>query len=595
MFRFLPWWTLLLLVAAPARAADSVLYVVAVGIDGFAGEGAGVEDLQFAEADAHAVVDALTVGARATPGRTVEATVLAGSSATSSAVKAAVDRAAMKAGPDDTLVLFVATHGFSGDDGTDTWLATADTTFDQDLRASSLKASDLLAMVSPQSLENPGGTKAGQRLVIVDASHDGTANLVAGARGPEARSAGRPTANDALFAVASASQAYGLLTATGADQSGLESAEYCGGHGAFTCSLLRALGASPDPTLNLREAVDLDNDGTLSLSEVVDFASVDTAKHTGNQQIPALAGVDARLVLGRVPLLPTMVALPGGWFMMGCTRGQWFDCESDERAARKTYVAPFSIADAETSHAQFVDVMGAWNDPGPGCSEGGNCPQDRVSWCDAVVFLNKLSAREGLRPAYTGVPDDPSTTGCEAWADDVVWDRTSDGYRLPTEAEWEYAARAGTDLKYSGSDLPDDDGYAKASDGNTHPCHVRTSNAFGLYDMSNSLWEWTYDTYTGSYDRYDRVNPGVNPTNVGSIRVLRGGCFWHEARRSRVSLRHRFDPSWPYGDMGFRVARGVPVPPPDGGPGAQHRTAAGLTTFQRAMGNGDSCPTTVAE
>jgi len=171
------------------------------------------------------------------------------------------------------------------------------------------------------------------------------------------------------------------------------------------------------------------------------------------------------------------------------------------------------------------------------------CPVEMTSWYDAIRFCNQLSRLEGLRAVY-------SIEG-----DDVNWDRDANGYRLPTEAEWEFAARAGGSTIYSGaSDLRSVGWFASNSAWRAHPVASKGPNALGLYDMSGNVWEWVWDRY-GTYTNQPTVDP-TGPT-TGSERIKRGGSWWNLALYARVGLRIRSVPQYRYGPLGFRLARSI--------------------------------------
>jgi formylglycine-generating enzyme required for sulfatase activity len=157
-------------------------------------------------------------------------------------------------------------------------------------------------------------------------------------------------------------------------------------------------------------------------------------------------------------------------------------------------------------------------------------PAVGVSWNDAVRFCNALSERAGLAPAYR----------LAAGGDAVDRIARADGYRLPTEAEWEYACRAGTTGPHYGP-LDEIAWYRRNSGDSLHEVGTKQPNAWGLHDMIGNVWEWCWD-------RYD-------PEVYGSYRVLRGGGWFDEHWSCRASVRRRSHPTLQLDDVGFRVAR----------------------------------------
>ena len=166
----------------------------------------------------------------------------------------------------------------------------------------------------------------------------------------------------------------------------------------------------------------------------------------------------------------------------------------------------------------------------PRSAEADRLPAETLSWFDAVLFCNALSEREGLEPAYR----------VRAEAEDVEWDARSDGYRLPTEAEWEHGCRAGTTGPRNG-ELDEIAWYRGNSGERTHEVRGKPANAWGLYDMLGNVWEWCWDTY--------------DPEVYGEYRVLRGGGWFDEHWSCRASVRRRSHPALQIDDVGFRVAR----------------------------------------
>lgn len=243
---------------------------------------------------------------------------------------------------------------------------------------------------------------------------------------------------------------------------------------------------------------------------------------------------------GKSSLL-TLIEVEGGSFIMGTEEG-----EKNERPAHEVTVGDFYISSTEITQAQWVEVMGenpVAEDSSYGVGE--EYPVYLVSWTDAVAFCNAMSERDGLDPAYSG-----SGSG-------LTCDFTSEGYRLPTEAEWEYAARGGAESAgylYAGSNDLDEVGwYSLNSDGASHPVGTKAPNELGIYDMSGNLWEWCWDYYGA---RYYEEAPSDFPTGPESAtyRVLRGGSRAIVEKSNRVYFRyygaHRSDES-----TGFRVVR----------------------------------------
>jgi formylglycine-generating enzyme required for sulfatase activity len=180
-------------------------------------------------------------------------------------------------------------------------------------------------------------------------------------------------------------------------------------------------------------------------------------------------------------------------------------------------------------------------------SSSKNLPVVNVSWYDAIKFCSALSKKEGLEDCYTFLPNDK-----------IECDFTKKGYRLPTEAEWEYACRAGTKTEcYSGNDLEMFEmvaWYNDNSDKKTHEVGLKESNAFSLYDMHGNVWEWCWDGYS---IRYYKESPEIDPTgvNTASNRVLRGGSWYSNVAYCRSAFRVYVVPDLKSDDRGFRIVR----------------------------------------
>ena len=239
---------------------------------------------------------------------------------------------------------------------------------------------------------------------------------------------------------------------------------------------------------------------------------------------------------------PSMAFVPGGSFTMGRTRGDGFLCELP---LHEVTVDPFYIAKYEVTQAEYKWVMG--NNPSYYYwYADDNNPVESVTWFKAVEYCNLRSIQEGLTPCY-----DTSEWTC---------DFAANGYRLPTEAEWEYAARGASnnpDYLYSGSDDVDSVAvyWGVNEEHETKPIGSKLPNKLGIYDMSGNVFEWCYDWYA-DYSNEAQLNP-TGP-NTGSKRVVRGGCWGNSQTYCRLSNRSSFVPSLnPFDDhyFGFRLVR----------------------------------------
>ncbi len=236
------------------------------------------------------------------------------------------------------------------------------------------------------------------------------------------------------------------------------------------------------------------------------------------------------------------VAISDGSFMMGAPASD-YQRQDDEAHRRVTLTRGFCLQSTEVTQGQWATLMGS--NPSHFDSCGADCPVEQVSWEDAAGYANALSVSEGLAACYT-----PS---CAVVGGGSVYECA--GYRLPTEAEWEVAARAGTTSARYG-EVDDIAWYDRNAEGQTHPVGGRAPNAWGLYDMLGNVWEWTHDRYEGEYGTSAQTDP-AGPSS-GPSRVSRGGSWLGNARGTRAALRFRDAPAFRLGHIGFRLSRSLP-------------------------------------
>jgi formylglycine-generating enzyme required for sulfatase activity len=205
-----------------------------------------------------------------------------------------------------------------------------------------------------------------------------------------------------------------------------------------------------------------------------------------------------------------MIAVEGGSFMMGATPGQGTDARENEKPAHKVTVDYFLIGETEVTQELWFAVMGS--NPSHFKTKGGNYPVENVSWNDVQVFIKKLNEITGQQ------------------------------FRLPFEAEWEYAARGGkksADKKYSGSDDVDEVAWYKDNaGGTTHAVASKKANELGLYDMSGNVWEWCEDWSAGSNSKV----------------IIRSGEIYNPKEAARVSNRNEYLVTKMSRVVGFRLA-----------------------------------------
>ncbi|MBN2358143.1 MAG: SUMF1/EgtB/PvdO family nonheme iron enzyme [Deltaproteobacteria bacterium] len=256
-------------------------------------------------------------------------------------------------------------------------------------------------------------------------------------------------------------------------------------------------------------------DAAMPDTATTDAATHDTATTDAAMPDTAIADVGQRDVW--LPPGLTWVPITGGAYEMGCSPND--TCNSDESPRHTVTISAFELTATEVTQQQYQDVIGSNPSYHTGCP---SCPVEQVNWQQASDFCAAV------------------------------------GGRLPTEAEWEYAARAGTTTKYyCGDDVACLDGiawYDSNSDSQSQSVGGKTANAFGLYDMLGNVWEWNADWYDASY--YS-ISPSQDPMGpaTGTYRVLRGGSFSSLDGSLHASDRYVYDPASTRRAIGFRCAR----------------------------------------
>ena len=278
------------------------------------------------------------------------------------------------------------------------------------------------------------------------------------------------------------------------------------------------------------------------------------AEHLGEPVVKRVAGTKVELVL-----------IPPGQFLMGSSV---FDpnADSDEKPQHEVQLTrPFFLQTSEVTQGQWTSVMGTR--PWKGriyTEEGDEYAASCVSWYDALEYCNKLSTADNVSPWYvlTSVERDNEDSIENA----VVRIRGGTGYHLPTEAQWEYACRAGVVTRYC---FGDDEGKLDAfawydanalniGENHAHKVKQKSPNAFGLYDMHGNVCEWCQDGYDEGYYQQFASHTAVDPQcpSLGlSFRVNRGGSWFGDAGLCRAAYRSRNSPDYRYSYLGFRVAQ----------------------------------------
>lgn len=270
------------------------------------------------------------------------------------------------------------------------------------------------------------------------------------------------------------------------------------------------------------------------------FQSSDVLETVADQEVPA-----------------GFVLIEGGSFQMGSVDSEpW---RSEDESLHSVTISNFYISPYELTQTEYQAITGE----NPSNFSGENLPVENISWLDAISYCNIRSEQEGLTPAY--IID----------GQNVTWNREANGYRLPTEAEWEYACRAGTTTPFNTENSPSADevnyyghypyeiegNYFSQDDLDTQPGQYREttvevgsfeSNAFGLYDMHGNVSEWVWDYY-GSYSTEEQMDPTGPET--GSLRVYRGGGWNDFAKNMRSAYRATLEQDHGSFNIGIRLVR----------------------------------------
>ena len=265
-------------------------------------------------------------------------------------------------------------------------------------------------------------------------------------------------------------------------------------------------------------------------------------------------------------ILSKMVFAEGGTFKMGCA-----DQEKNESPVHDVTVSSFWISSTEVTQKEYEAVLGenfSFNKKSDGLTSEN--PVEEVSWYDAVVYCNRLSVLSGFEPVYSlngskdtstwgSIPRIDSSDEEKALWNSIEADFAADGYRLPTEAEWEYAAKEGSNLSeyvYSGSDdCSSVAWYSENSGSSTQKVGSKKANALGLYDMNGNVWEWCFDWYD-NYHYAEKLNPAIKTdVSLTGKRIRRGGSVLSEEVFVRNENRASSVPELRGVDLGFRVVR----------------------------------------
>lgn len=288
-------------------------------------------------------------------------------------------------------------------------------------------------------------------------------------------------------------------------------------------------GLSKDEAERMKHSIEAAGAEINLISEVKERGQIVTQKVAEKQEIENIRHENITIIANGVPF--TMIAVKGGSFQMGATSEQGSDALHEEKPPHRVSLSDYYIGETEVTQALWQAVMGT----NPSYNKGSNLPVEKVSWDICQQFITRLN----------------QITGCH--------------FRLPTEAEWEYAARGGyksQGYRYSGSNTLSSVGWFKDNsgsrlDGNinqkSHPVKNKRANELGIYDMSGNVWEWCQDRYDGEYYGKSPTNDPCN-NELGSYRVCRGGSWDYSQNGCRVARRGYNRPASTSNDIGLRLA-----------------------------------------
>ena len=296
---------------------------------------------------------------------------------------------------------------------------------------------------------------------------------------------------------------------------------------------------------------------SLLLALLLIFSSAACSQNVNKNDNVTVPDVNSNLEVTDMKISDNFVLIKGGSFQMGSPESEAW--RSADETQHNVTVSDFYMSRYELTQKEYEEVTGK----NPSNFSGGNLPVENVSWLDAVTYCNAKSEKENLTPAYN------------IDGQNVSWDRSANGYRLPTEAEWEYACRAGTTTPFYMENSPSaeeanyyghypyeiEDNYFSTENLQVQPGEYRqttvevgsfSENPYGLYDMHGNVGEWVWDYY-GEYSTEEQTDPAG--ANSGALRVYRGGGWNDFAKNMRCAYRATMDQDKGSFNVGIRLVR----------------------------------------
>ena len=282
-----------------------------------------------------------------------------------------------------------------------------------------------------------------------------------------------------------------------------------------------------------------------TLSTIDNFCSHCGMPVVSVQEAPGTSSLETTIKT-KIDVYPTMIRIEGGNFHMG---GKFINSP--------VTLSDFYMSETLVTQGQYAHITGK----NPSKLNGENRPVEMVDWAEALIYCNMLSAKNGLTPCYsigTETKLSQFNTASPIWKR-VACNFLASGYRLPTEAEWEYAARGGRETKpyqFSGSnDISKVAWYGENSNIESHDVATKEPNSLGLYDMTGNVNEWCWDFFSNELLMTPQINP--RGPSIGTLHVKRGGSWLDDPQQCTVLYRTGSTPNGKSSNLGFRVCRSI--------------------------------------